>query len=391
MPSVMNVLFEERVGGPQLRVLQVARALQDRDFKTIVIIPRGDATFASLLREAQVPFHELGLLRLRDSRNPAVHARYLVRFWPNVRAVRCLIRRHNVDVVHTNGLMHLQAAMAARLEGVRLVWHLNDTCTPRLLRWAILPLVRAWADRIAIAARAVGLYCFPDPSRVQPRLDLVHPPVDTRRFNPEVDGSPVRADLGISRDCPVIGTVTNLSPGKGVGFLLEAAPRIKARFPDAKFVVVGAPLQNRLTHWRALVRRTEELGLAKDFIFTGRRSDVPQVMRALTVYVHASESEACPMSVLEASASSLPVVATDVGGTRELVEGDVTGLLIKPRSPDQIADAVLSLLESPDRARRMGQAGVERMRRLFSLDRCVEEHVWLYAAALKTSGMGERI
>jgi glycosyltransferase involved in cell wall biosynthesis len=105
-------------------------------------------------------------------------------------------------------------------------------------------------------------------------------------------------------------------------------------------------------------------------------------MRAMTVYVHPSESEACPMAVLEASASGLPVVATDVGGTRELVAHGVTGLLIEPRHPYQIAEAVIRLLDRPDAARSMGMAGAERMRRLFSLDACVAAHARLYTEVL---------
>ena len=386
MRRVLNALYEERFGGPQSHVLQVAPGLRRRGVETIVVIPRGDPTFASLLREARVPFHELDLVRLRDTWNPAVHARFLARFWPNVAALRRLIREHHVEIVHTNGLMNLQAAIAARLEGARLIWYLHDTYSPKLVRLMFLPLVQSWADRIAIAAQAVGRYYFPDPFAVEGRLHLIYAPVDTGRFNPAVDGSAVRAELGIGGDCPVVGpvvgTVANLSPGKGVEFLLEAAPYIRHRFPETKFMVAGRPLENRRTYWRFLQRRTEELGLTKDVVFAGCREDMPQVMGAMTVYVQPSESEACPMAVLEASASGLPVVATDVGGTRELVTHGVTGLLIEPRQPHQIAEAVIRLLDRPDAARSIGMAGAERIRRLFSLDACVAAHARLYSEVL---------
>jgi len=89
------------------------------------------------------------------------------------------------------------------------------------------------------------------------------------------------------------------------------------------------------------------------------------------------------MTVLEASASGMPVVATNVGGTRELVEDGVTGILVEPKSPAQIADAVIHLLESPETAQAMGMSGVRRMRELFSLDACVREHIRVYTAALQ--------
>lgn len=382
MIQVLNVLFEERAGGPQWRVLQVARALRPRGVETIVVIPRGDPTYGSLLREAGIPVHQVDLVRLRHSGRVAVHARFLACFWPGVVALRRLIRERHIDVVHTNGLMHLQAAIAARLENVPLAWHLNDAHSPWLVRRNFTRLVERWADGIAIAAQAVGRYYFPDLSGVGERLHLLYAPVDTDRFSPAVDGSAVRKELGISETAPSVGVVANLSPGKGIEYLLEAAPIVRRRFPETKFVVVGAPLENRRAYWRELRQRRQELGLMRDVIFTGRRQDMPEVMRSLTIAVQTSEAEACPMAVLEASATGLPVVATAVGGTTELVEDGVTGVLVPPRSPAHLAAAIIRLLEAPEAAARMGLAGASRMRERFSLEACVKAHVGLYNAVL---------
>lgn len=347
------------------------------------MIPRGDPTFRTLLGEAEVAYRELDLARPRMTRNPAAHLRLLMRFWPNVRELRGLIRETHAQIVHTNGLMNLQAAVAARLEGVRLVWHLHDISAPRAVRAVCLPLLYAWANRIAVVARALTEFYFPDPARVAARLHVIYPPVDPAKFNPAVDGSALRAELGIPPEAPVVGTVANLSPGKGIEYLLEAAPQIKQRYPATRFIVVGELLANRRAYWAPLVARAKELGLAQDFVFTGFRRDMPSVYRAMTVYAHPSESEACgSMAMLEASASGVPVVVTDVGGTREAVEGDVTGLLIQPRRPAEIAAAVIRLLDSPALAERLATAAVERVTEKFALERCVAEHLRMYNAAL---------
>jgi len=383
MMKVLNVLFEERVGGPQRRVLQVARELCARGVLTIVTIPRGDRRFANLLRDAEIPFEELDLVRLRKVWNPAIHATFIARFWQNVMELRRLIRRHQVQVVHTNGSIHSQAAIAAHLEGVRLVWHLNDVGTPKLLRLMFLPIVRKWAHRIAIASQAVGRLYFPDPREVSGRLHLLYAPVDTERFSLDGDGSGLRAELGIAPDCPVVGTLGNASPGRGWEFLLEAAPMIKEKYPAVKFLFVGELLADHQSYWSGLMRRARDLGLSEDIIFTGRRDDVPQMMHALQVYVHPSEAEACPMSVLEACACGLPVVATAVGGVPEIVEDGMSGFLVPPQSPSEIARSVLALLGSIDLAEKMGKAAVQTVRKQFSLERCVSEHVRLYRATLE--------
>jgi glycosyltransferase involved in cell wall biosynthesis len=366
-----------------MRVIRVARRLKAVGIDTVVAMPKGDPRFSSLLDQAQIPFCETELVRLRSSLNPMEHARCCAKFWPNVVALCRLIQKHHIDVVHTNGLMNLQAAIAARMERAKLVWHLNDVVTPKALRALCLPFVLSWADRIAISSKAVGRYYFPKPRSAQSRVHVLYPPVDTEEFRPDADDSVARAvrrEFGIRDGCPVIGTVANIAPGKGFEYLLEAAGNIKQAFPDTKFLFVGQRLANRQAYWGFLARRIKELALANDVYFAGGRSDISRLMRAMTLYVHPSESESCGMSILEASASGLPVVAADVDGPRETVVPNVTGMLVEPKHPLKFAEAIIRLLSDPETARRMGVAGAERMRALFSLDRCVKEHMCLYKA-----------
>ena len=383
MIRILNVLFEERVGGPQLRVLQVAQALREHGYETTVAVPKGDPQFAQLLAKHCIPFIELDLMRLRRTFDPRLHVQFAARFWSNVSKLRRLIREQRIEIVHTNGLMNLQAAVAARLERARLVWHLNDVGTPKPLRFLLLPLVRHWADRIAVASRAVADYCFAGAQNVESTLQLLYAPVDTKKFHPGGDEITTRQELGIPPDCPVIGIVANLSPGKGQEYFLEAAQVIRSRYPRAKFLVVGAPLKNRLAFWHALQEQTIRMHLQRDVIFTGRRTDVPHLLRIMTVCVQASEAEACPMAALEAGASGVPVVATNVGGTREIVEDGITGILIEPRNPERMAWAVLHLLDSPESARLMGLAAVRRMRDRFSLEACAATHARMYDMVLR--------
>lgn len=382
MVCVLNVLYDERFGGPQFRVLQVAQGLSRRGFRTLVAIPNGDQTFANELRGAGIDFVEFPLVRLRQTLNPLVHLQFLVRFWPNVQKLRAIIREHNIQIVHTNSLRHLQGAIAARLERVALVWHLNDTSTPLPLRWMILPLVRRWADVIPVAAGSLTRHYFPQTRSVQDRLHILYPPVDPHRFDDADARKSLRSELAIPLNCPLICTIGSLNPGKGIEFLLEAAPAIRRMYPDARFIAVGGMGGNRPKYRERLLKRRSELRLDEVFLFIGHRADVPRILLASDLYVHPSESEACPMAVLEACACGRPVVATRVGGTPELIVDNETGILIDPGSPRQIEEAVLRLLSNPDRARRMGTAGARRVRQAFSLQRCVEEHIQIYHAAL---------
>jgi glycosyltransferase involved in cell wall biosynthesis len=161
----------------------------------------------------------------------------------------------------------------------------------------------------------------------------------------------LRMELDLADETPLFVTVAMLRPGKGVQHLLEAAALLRGRAPEARWLIVGdGPERAELEdHARAL-------GLANVAQFLGTRLDVAALLAAADVYVHPSLFEALPMSVLEAMAASLPVVATRVGGVPELVAEGQTGLLVPAQRADALADAMARMLD-PGRRAAMGAAG----------------------------------
>jgi glycosyltransferase involved in cell wall biosynthesis len=165
----------------------------------------------------------------------------------------------------------------------------------------------------------------------------------------------VRAELGIPDGVPLVGTVANFKPHKGQEHLLRAAAIVRRRIPDARFVLVGVgPREGQMR------READQLGLDGAVIFAGFRDDAPRVMRAFDVFVLPSENEGLPIALLEAMAQGRPVVATRVGGTPEVLQHGVQGLLVPPGSPEQLADAITTVLGDRAMRERMGDAGRSR-------------------------------
>jgi glycosyltransferase involved in cell wall biosynthesis len=127
----------------------------------------------------------------------------------------------------------------------------------------------------------------------------------------------------------------------------------------------------------------EQAGVADRAWLPGERSDVPALMRGLHLYVLPSRAEGISNTILEAMASGLPVVATQVGGSAELVEHGHTGYLVPPGHPPALTEAILQLIESPDVTRGLGLAGRERTLRLFSLNGMVQAYDSLYRGLLQ--------
>lgn len=206
---------------------------------------------------------------------------------------------------------------------------------------------------------------FP-PSRVQVVPNGIDPGA---RPDPET-GQRARLALGLDDQAFVIGTVGRLNAVKDLPTLFDAFERLLQGRPDATLVVVGDGPERA-----ALERRAAAAG---DRIrFTGHRGDVRALMAAFDVYVSSSVFEGVSLTILEAMAAGRPVVATRVGGTPEVVADGQTGLLVPPRDPLRLAEALLDLSASPQRARALGAAGRLRVCDRFTFDRMVD---W-YAAA----------
>lgn len=187
------------------------------------------------------------------------------------------------------------------------------------------------------------------------------PGVDVRAFNPEVDGAPVRAALGISASAPVVACVSRLVRRKGQDVLIRAWPRVRSRFSDAALLVVGAgPDRQRLE------KMVEEVG-AQGVHFIGGVSgpQLPGYYAACDVFAMPCRTrragldvEGLGMVYLEAAACARPVIAGTSGGAPEAVRHGETGLVVgDPRSPASVADSIIELLGDRDRARAMGLAG----------------------------------
>jgi L-malate glycosyltransferase len=178
----------------------------------------------------------------------------------------------------------------------------------------------------------------------------------------------------------IVGTVAHLSAEKGIQYLIEAAELI----PDAKrqirFVIVGDGARRE-----QLCRFAQERGLADIFEFTGFHPSTSQFVKSFDIFALPSLSEGLSSAILEAMASSLPIIATKVGGIPELVTDGENGLLVSPGDAGALAGAIKRLVDDPEEAWRMGERGRDRMEQQFTIERKISETEILCSALLQRS------
>ena len=216
-------------------------------------------------------------------------------------------------------------------------------------------------------------------SKIDPkRLVTIHSGVNLEDYKIDGDITAKKKSLGLETSALVIGAIGRLGRVKGVEYLLRAAAKVILKNPDAAFLIVGDGSQRG-----ALEQLARSLHISHRVVFTGQRDDVPELLAVMDVLVLPSLYEGLPNAVLEAMAAGKPVIATRVGGTPEAVEDGVTGLLVPPRDPEALAEAIIALLQDQERAEAMGRAGRARVEKHFSVERMVQETEALYEELIR--------
>jgi glycosyltransferase involved in cell wall biosynthesis len=299
---------------------------------------------------------------------------------PHVLRAARSARREGVAIVHTNGLKsHVVGSLVRWLTGCRLIWHVRDVLKPGLTRRMFGLLARASVNLLVANSRAVA-ETFPDlPAS---KLRIVYNGLDTTKYAPAAPPPEVRRSLGLAPGDFVAGAVGALAPLKGHVHLIRSAPRVLEKCPNTRFLIVGQEMYLTLGHsgYRAVLEEeARRLGVDGRVVFAGYRGDPLDVIRSMDVLVHSSVyPESFGRVLVEAMACGVPVVATALGGPKEIIAAEDQGILIPPEDPGAIADAVIRLHGDPALRSSLARGGRARVVQAYSVDRYVREIESLY-------------
>lgn len=299
-----------------------------------------------------------------------------------------LIRRHDVDLVHTHlfgsALYGAVAATLCRRPAVATFhgdWDLREATGYRRMK---IPVVDRLCDRKVFVSAPLRRTCVSEFGIRRGGSTVVENGIDTDRFRPRADDS-FRTELGVTEDDFLVGSVGNVRPAKNHGMLLRVAAKLVHEGDDVQVVVVG---KREGELFERLCRQRRELGLGTRVHFAGFREDIDRVFNSFDAYVLTSDSEGFSLTTIQAMASALPVVATRCGGPETLVDEGETGFLVDRRDVTAMAN-VLARLRSNDALRdRVGRRAREKVRRRYSADRMLDAYERLYRALLDDLGDG---
>ena len=371
-PSIWYLLPNVELGGSEKHVIRLASELRRRGYETGIACVFREGALAEETRSDGVPLVTLSVNE--GCWNVGTFFR-----------IFCWLRSNQIDILHTYLFgFHLFAGLSARLLGIPVILssrrEIADWKKKRHL-W-LENLGNLFVDRVVTCSRAVEKWALGRERISQEKVLTIHNGVDLERFGSQGDGSKIRNEFSIPEGAPLIGTVANLAVEKGYPYLLEAVEFVLKEKPDTWFIFVGSgPLESEIKE------RAAKIPGHRQIIFTGFRSDIPDFLAAMDVFVLASLIEGFPNVLLEAMAMAKPVVATEVGGIPELVDSEESGVLVPAKDGKALAKAILSLLADRGRANRLGLRAQEKTRIEFALEHMVDQYEALYLSLLREKGI----
>jgi len=205
------------------------------------------------------------------------------------------------------------------------------------------------------------------------KIEVIDNGIDIKRFNRQIPIENLIRGFSIGENVTVVGTIGSLIPEKGHIFLLKAAKELLNVRKDFKFLFVGdGPLR------KTLENEARNLGIERDVIFTGQRSDIPELLSMMDIFVLPSVKEGLPMVVLEAMASKKPIIATRVGAMEKIITDNESGILIKACDIKGLKDSILGLTTDRTKGVQLSQMAFDRVKNEFSSKVMAERYMALY-------------
>jgi glycosyltransferase involved in cell wall biosynthesis len=375
--NLLYVFDNMEFGGGERVFAQLINRLSGERYKIMVAcLPTG--AFIEKIEGRKV---EVKSVDMRNRFNPGV-----------ILQLADLMKRENVEIVHSQGARaDFFARMAAKLAGAPIV--VSTVPMPvegfdvspirKLIYMAFNRFSERFVDRFMVVSDALEKTMI-EKHKIEPRRVVkIYNGIEKDEYcisDMEIAcrRSRFRKEFGLGDNVPVVVGIGRLVWQKGLEYFIEAIPNILKEFPEAMFLIVGeGPLKEKLKV------KSEKLKVKNSLIFTGFRNDIKDVLASVDIYVMPSLLEGLPVVLLEAMAMMKPIVATKIEGIMETLENGVTGLLISPKDPQILSEAIVDLLIHKDKARQMGLAARKVVEDRFGVDIMVRKVEEVYEELLQ--------
>jgi glycosyltransferase involved in cell wall biosynthesis len=364
---VLFVYHYPLISGAEIVLINIMTHLRDYAVEPVLVCPAGE--MSAMMEARGIEVHTATIPVLKKTWNPFILFGFLIRYAEVTTRLLSLLRHRQIDLIYANSFIAcLFCGIAARCSGIPLIWHMHDLVRNTAWNRRFISLAGRWSRQVIATTEVMkkNLACL----HVHPeKITVVLNGLDTCEFNRQnACGREIREEFGIQEQIPVVGIVGRLSPWKGHRDFFAAARVIADKDPSVHFLVVGdSRIAGDTSYSDELKSLVDSLGLSQNVTFTGFRRDVRDVISAMNVLVSATDGEPFGMTLIEAMALQVPVVAAESGGVVEIISDNQNGRLYPAGRPEWMACAILELLENPALAERLVREALHTVSGKFSL------------------------
>ena len=365
----LHILHSEAAtgwGGQEIRVFQECQLLLERGYR-VSIVYQPDSPLSDRISKFSHP----SLTRFPLSMKRPFSL-------PTLFLLTRIIQKARPDILHSHSSIDSWLiAIAGKILGVPIVRtrHVMIPIRKNIFnRW----LYAKAPDRILTSGKGIAQMVSEQGGVSADNIKSIPAGVDLRRFDFQISGDRIRAELGVSSHQPLIGKIAVIRGWKGYDYFVDSAPLVLKIFPEARFVIVGSG-----PGYESIRARVKNYGLEDSIFVLGHREDIPEIMAALDIHCVASFAvEGTTQVIPQAFAMKTPVVSARTASIPPILGNGEWGILVEPKNPQDMANAIIKLLNNPDLAQSMVDKAYTFCKKELSIDKMMEQTISVYKEVL---------
>lgn len=377
MLKILFLTHCSELGGAEIVLTQLLERLKRFNFK--LVVPKHGMLSSNASRRGipvaivKISDKILNIRRTKIVYNPIFLVLYLNLLIVGIVRLVNFVRKESFGLIFANSTKsHIYGSLVGKLTGVPIVWRVHDIVSKKTFEPLIIKLIVLVANlfpyKILCVSNAVKEALLIHGVR-KGKLLTIYNGIDTKIFNPNIDGSPIREEFKIKKDTIVIGMIGRLTFWKGQELFLKAAAKISHNYPNTVFLIVGSVMYEDNNYKEKLKNIALTYNILNRVIFTGFRKDIPEIISAMDILIHFSIlPDPLPTVLLEAMAMKKPVVAANIGGVPEIIEDGKNGILVSPGDWEKLAEVIIELLRDKKKMETLGTNAYNKVKKHFSID-----------------------
>ena len=344
LPKVLFADPSQVPGGPRQVGITILKNLNKTKYDLIIGSPTADHPMAKSVAFRYSPeIHNIG-----KPQNIKEFFSTLINLPSNIISLCKFIKKHNIDLIHSNNEICFTTLLAARITKTPHIIHVHGLgFSNSIFKFMFGEIINICCDKIIAVSNAVARKLI-EVGVDHKKIIVSYNGIETNLFKPTQKTKYAHIQFGIAKEASIVGMISALDPRKGHELFIRAAQHTIIHNPNIHFLIVGDHSKHQIEYKHHLIEMIDELGLDNHVTFTGYQNNIHKILNSIELLIQPSVTDAGPLVPLESMSCGTPVIATDVGGNPEEIPHGYTGLIIPSDDPLLLSQSIIKLIQDKD-------------------------------------------